>query len=509
MFAFALWDDTQQKLFLARDRFGKKPLVYAEVNGTFIFASELKALLKYPGIRKDIDYPALDLYLSLQYIPSPHTIFKQIRKLPPAHTLTWKKGEIRLRRYWDLAFLPKTQMNETEAIRAMMAKLRESVELRLIADVPLGAFLSGGKDSSTIVGLMSELSSTPVKTFSIGFEDDDVSELPYARQTAKLFHCDHHEFVVKADAVGLLPKLAWHYGDPLADSSALPSYYISEKTRQHVTVALNGDGGDESFAGYPRYQAMKFLQYWIRVPQTVRQTISSALRIFPDGTPPQSLSWRLKRLISLGLTDPSNAYLDSLSFFREEQKMSLYTDFLKQATGVAPAASYIKNALESGSRFQGTDVFLYTDFITYLPENLMVKMDIASMANSLETRSPFLDHEFVELVASFPESWKLKGWTQKKYLLNKALKGWLPDSILKRPKQGFALPMSRWLRGPLKDYARGVLLSQGCLGRGFFRKEGVEQILLENESGRHDRSYHIWALLMLEHWCQAYIDSPS
>lgn len=509
MFAFAIWDDEKQTLFMARDRFGKKPLVYAEVNGSFIFASELKALLKYPGIHKDIDYPSIDLYLSLQYIPSPHTIFRQIRKLPPAHTLRWKGGKFQIQRYWEPNFLPKTEMSMEEAIQAMMAKLRESVELRMLADVPLGAFLSGGKDSSIIVGLMSEISSSPVQTFSIGFQDERFSELPYAKIVAHHFRCDHHEFVVKADAIELLPKLAWHYGEPYADSSALPSYYVSQLTRQNVTVALNGDGGDESFAGYPRYQAMKFLRYWRQLPPFLRQAVYQGVRMIPDGPPPQSLTWRIKRLLRLGVTDPELVYLESLCFFREDQKTFLYTDFLKGAIGQAQAPRYLRSALDRGQRFSGTDIYLFTDMLTYLPENLMVKMDIASMANCLETRSPFLDHEFVELVASFPESWKLKGLTQKKYLLNKAVRGWLPDEIMSRPKQGFALPMSQWFLGPLKSYARDLLLSDRFMGRGLFRKEGMERLFHENESRQADRSYHIWALLMLEHWFQVCIDKSD
>jgi asparagine synthase (glutamine-hydrolysing) len=507
MFAFAIWDEEKQQLLMARDRFGKKPLVYAEVDGSLVFASELKALLKYPGIHKDIDYPAIDLYLSLQYIPSPWTIFRQIRKLPAAHTLIWKQGRIRIERYWEPHFLPKTTLSERDAMAAMMAKLRESVELRMIADVPLGAFLSGGKDSSMIVGLMSQISSSPVKTFSIGFEEETVSELPYARRVADHFGCDHHEFVVKTDAIELLPKLAWHYGEPYADSSAVPSYYVSLMTRQYVTVALNGDGGDESFAGYPRYQAMKFIRYWNHLPLALRKALDRSLSWIPDGPPPTSLIWRFKRLLRMGASDAELAYLNSLCFFREDQKVPLYSGLLRQTTGHARAASYLNGILERAKVLGETDRYLYTDMLTYLPEDLLVKMDIASMANGLETRSPFLDHEFVELVAGFPESWKLKGFTGKKHLLTEAAKGWIPDSILRRPKQGFALPMAQWFRGPLMKHARAMLLSDRFIDRGLFRREGLEALFSEHESGRIDRSYHLWALLMLEYWYQVYIDT--
>jgi asparagine synthase (glutamine-hydrolysing) len=442
----------------------------------------------------------------LQYIPSPHTIFSQIRKLPPAHTLLWKNGEIRIQRYWDPPFLPKTTMDETEAAQAMMAKLRESVELRMIADVPLGAFLSGGKDSSTVVGLMSELSSKPIKTFTIGFEEDPFSELPYARKIAKHFGTDHHEFVVKPDAVELLPKLAWYYGEPFGDSSALPSYYVSKMTRQHVTVALNGDGGDETLAGYPRYQAMKFMAGWRGVPKTLRRGLLQALRAWPDHASPHSWLWRIKRLLNLGLDQASTEYLDTLCFFQEQQKAGLYSEFMKNQTGHPSAPDYLNAVLERARALPGIDRYLYTDLLTYLPECLMVKMDIASMANSLEARSPFLDHEFVELVGRFPDRWKLRGLTQTKYILQKALQGWVPDSILRRKKQGFSVPMSAWFRGNLRPYVSATLLSEKAVSRGLFQKGAVQRLIEETASGKRDHSYGLWALLMLEQWYRVYID---
>lgn len=506
MFAFAIWDKRDQSLYLARDRFGKKPLVYAKLPDTLLFASEAKALLKHPLIHKDIHFPAIDLYLSYQYIPSPHTIFRQIKKLPPAHWARWKNGHLKLQPYWEPSFLPKTTLSMEEAGRHMMETLREATRLRMIADVPLGAFLSGGKDSSIVVGLMSELSSTPVKTFSIGFEEETFSELPYARMVAKHFHCDHHEFVVKPDAMEILPKLAWHYGEPYADSSALPSYYVSKMTRQHVTVALNGDGGDENFAGYPRYQAMKFMKFLGRLPRSLRQGLFAMADLFPDGTPPFSMAWRIKRLLRLGLANPRTVYLDTLCYFREEEKRPLYSDFMRQQVveGLAPA--YIDEFLSRAKDLPGIDAFLYTDMRTYLPECLMVKMDIASMANSLETRSPFLDHEFVNVVAQFPPEWKLKGLHASKYILSQTTRGWLPDEILNRKKQGFTLPMSNWFRGPLKKHVRDMLLSNRAMSRGLFRREAIERILVENETGRSNHSYHLWALLMLEHWYHVYID---
>jgi asparagine synthase (glutamine-hydrolysing) len=509
MFAFAIWDTQKKTLFAARDRLGKKPFVYATVGSTFLFASELRALLKHPGIHKEIDYGSIDLYLTYQYIPSPRTIFQQIQKLPPAHSLLWEKGEVTVKRYWEPRFLPKTSMSFNEASAQMMAKLREATKLRMISDVPLGAFLSGGKDSSIIVGLMSELSSTPVKTFSIGFEEQDLSELPFARTVAKHFGCDHHEFVVKPDMVELLPKLAWHYSEPFADSSALPSYYVSQITRQHVTVALNGDGGDEAMAGYPRYKAMKFLQIWQKLPIHLRKSLFKLADLVPDGPPPASISWRLKRLLRLGLSDSRSIYSDSLCIFREEQKTPIYSDFMRQTLANQFAPDYLNHILSQGLKYPGLDAYLYADLIAYLPECLMTKMDIASMANSLEARSPFLDHEFLELVAGFPSSWKLRGIHSSKHILTQAANGWLPDSILNRRKQGFAIPMSHWFKGKLKSYVEDTLLSKKALSRNLFRPEGLKMMLNSNLAGKTDYSYQLWTLLMLEHWYKVYIDTPD
>ncbi len=506
MFAFAIWDKRKQSLFLARDRFGKKPLVYADLPGAFVFGSELKALLKHPEFHKDIDYKAIDNYLTYQYIPSPQTIFLQARKLPPAHTLTWKAGKISLRRYWDVDYEPKTTLSFQEAGEAMVAKLRESVKLRMIADVPLGAFLSGGRDSSAVVGLMSELSTQPVKTFSIGFEEAEYSELSYARVVAKHFHTDHHEFIVKPETIDVLPKLAWHYSEPYADSSALPSYYVCKMTRQHVTVALNGDGGDETLGGYPRYQAMKFMMAWSKVPRLMRQAMFKAFSLVPDGNPPHSLPWKMKRLLRMGLDDPRTLYLDSLCYFHEEQKQELYSALMKERVQGHFSPDYVNSILKQTTSFSGIDPFLYTDLHSYLPECLMVKMDIASMANSLETRSPFLDHEFVELTASFPSSWKLKGLTHPKYIFDKAFKNRLPHEVITRGKQGFGIPIAKWFRGDLKNYLETTLMSPRALSRGLFEKFALERLLQEHHSLKKDHSYRLWALLMLEQWHQVYMD---
>jgi asparagine synthase (glutamine-hydrolysing) len=413
---------------------------------------------------------------------------------------------VTLRPYWDLSYIPKTYLSFKEAGQQMVEKLKEAVQLRMIADVPLGAFLSGGRDSSAVVGLMSELSSRPVKTFSIGFEEQEFSELGYARTVAEYFHTEHQEFIVKPETMDILPKLAWYYSEPYADSSALPSYYVSKVTRQHVTVALNGDGGDETLAGYPRYQAMKFMMLWSKIPRGLRDTFFQALCRLPEGNPPHSFIWKLKRLFRMGLNDPRTLYLDSLCYFHEDQKQSLYTPFMKEQTRDVSAPDYINGLLQHARNFPGIDPFLYTDLRSYIPECLMVKMDIASMANSLETRSPFLDHEFVELTASFPSSWKLHGLFHPKYIFDKAFKGRLPDKVIQRGKQGFGVPISRWFRGNLKNYLEGMLLSEKALSRGLFQKAALERYLADNATLKQDHSYRLWALLMLEQWYQVYMD---
>jgi asparagine synthase (glutamine-hydrolysing) len=508
MFAFALWDRPRKRLFLARDRMGKKPLVYTALPGNGIaFASEAKALLEHPDVSREIDREAIDLYLTYQYIPSPYTIFKSIRKLPPAHFAVWEDGKMRLERYWDVSFKKKTTLSVHEATDELMDKLRESVKLRMIADVPLGAFLSGGIDSGLIVGLMSEVSTQPVKTYSIGFEDQAYSELPFARLVAKKFGCDHHEFIVKPETAEILPRLAWHYGEPFADPSALPSYIVARETRRHVTVALNGDGGDENFAGYYRYAAMRLLKGWDHLPQGVRHLLGTLAREVSIRDTPNSNFWRLRRLMMLGDQSPPERYLRLVDIYTKDQKQALYSNPMREQMASKDARSYLFSVLANAQADDnGIDPYLYADLRTYLPECLMTKMDIASMAVSLETRSPMLDHEFIELVATLPPEWKWKPLLQTKWILRQGLKNWLPDSILQRGKQGFGIPVGQWFRGELKGYTESVLLSSQAEKRGYFDPVQVRRMLTEHQTRRHDHSERLWALLMLELWHQVYID---
>jgi len=508
MFAFAVWDQAKGRLFLARDRIGKKPLVYAEGPGFLAFASELRSLLVWPGVRREVDPVAVDLFLSLQYIPSPKTIYKHVRKLPPGHTLVWENGKASVERYWQLPLgEPPVTRDLDEACAMIRDKLRECVKLRMISEVPLGAFLSGGVDSSIIVALMSELSDKPVKTFSIGFKEEAFSELPYAREVAEACGTDHQELIVTADMADVLPKLAWHYGEPYADASALPSYYVARETRRHVTVALNGDGGDENFAGYVRYFAMKAARLFDLAPGPVRAGLRNMAEFLPDKSAPVSFPWKLKRFLrSAVFTDLARRHLKMVCFFSEEDKKGLYTPRMLAALGKEPAAErYLAAAFERGKGEDFVNRMLFADMTTYLPEDLMVKMDIATMANSLEGRSPFLDHEFMELVFNFPGDWKLKGLSRHKWILKRAFADKLPKAIQKRGKMGFGIPLGPWFRGQLKDYWREHVLSPEALARGYFEKAALQEIFDEHQSGRRDHGYRMWALLMLELWHRQYM----
>lgn len=506
MFAFAIWDKKKRRLFIARDRIGKKPLVYAErPDGTLVFGSELRCLFALaPSLPRDTDPTAIDMYLSLQYIPSPITAYKAVKKLPPAHTLTWQDGRVTVERYWDLPFgAPHVTDDVEEAKRLLREKLTESVKLRLISDVPLGAFLSGGVDSSIVVALMAGLSSKPVKTFSIGFDEERFSETHYAKMVADKYKTDHTEFVVKPEMADVLPKLAWHYGEPYADASALPTYYVSRETRKFVTVALNGDGGDENFGGYLRYFAMKAARVTDALPGPVLGALRAGTELLPEYNAPYGTVWRAKRFLrSALLNDLPGRHLKMICYFAEDDKPSLYAPEFVSALGssMGAAKGYMERAFKATEGEDFVNRMLAVDFKTYLPECLMAKVDVASMACSLEGRSPLLDHEFVELAYRMPGEWKLKGLRGHKWIFKEAFKDLLPPEILTRGKMGFGIPLGTWFRGPLKDYWADHVLSKDGLGRGYFTEKGLRGLWDEHQSGRRDHGYRLWALLMLELW---------
>lgn len=506
MFAFAIWDERSRVLFLARDRLGKKPLFYTFVQDTFIFASEIKALLKHPSVKKDINLKAIDYYLTYQYIPAPMSIFKGIYALLPAHGMTvYENRKHSINSYWEIEFKQKTHLSLHEAEEVLLYKLREAVRARMISDVPLGAFLSGGIDSSIVVALMSEYSEKPVKTFSIGFEEESFSEIIYARQIARKFNTDHHEFIVKPDAVEILPKLVWHFEQPYADASALPTYYLARETRKHVTVVLNGDGGDENFAGYLRHSAHCIAS---GITNAVPSFIWSSLyRILPEIAHQRSLFRYFKRFTQAAGESPARRNLLWHCMFRNELKDSIYSESMKEELKNVKAYSFMENVYRDAHVNTMLDAVLYTDIKTYLPFDLLVKMDIATMAHSLEARSPFLDHEFMEWTATLPPSYKMHLY-KGKYILKKCFKQVLPASILKRRKMGFGVPLEHWFRSTcLNTFMKEALLSSRSIGRGYFKEKAIEKLIQEHEQKKFDHGYHLWSLLMLEMWHKVFMDS--
>ncbi len=507
MFAFAIWDERKEELFLARDRVGKKPLLYAHVGDQLIFGSEFSALLLHPDIGREVLPEAIHHYLSFMCVPAPLTAYRQIKKLEPGHSLRFTRtGEIKLERYWQPDFTKKVKLSEEEAGERVVELLRDAVRVRLMSEVPLGAFLSGGIDSSTVVALMSEVSSTPVKTFAIGFEEQDFSELHHARRVAEHVGAEHHEFIVRPDALAILPTLVEHYGEPYADSSAIPTYYVARETRRHVTVALNGDGGDECFAGYERYAAMRMAERYRRLPGALRAgVIEQAISLLPSSELRRSRVRDLQRFIKAASLPTVERYARWVSVLDRGAKDELYTDnFRRQLNGhesVDQLAPWFASVNGAGV----VDAALLTDTMTYLPNDLLVKVDIATMAVSLEARSPFLDHHVIEFAASLPERYKLRGLTTK-YLLKRVLRKLLPAENIDRRKMGFGVPITHWLRGELQGFLRETLLSERSLKRGLFKPVAVARLVDEHTARQKDHAHQLWTLLMLELWFQRFID---
>jgi asparagine synthase (glutamine-hydrolysing) len=506
MFAFAVWDTATQRLFLARDRLGKKPLFYRLDQDGIAFASEAKCFLGDEGFDPRPDARALALYLAYGYVPDPWSAFEGVHKLPPAHYAIFEDGRLTTCRYWQLRYRPKSELSEAEATERLLELLGEAVRLRLISDVPLGAFLSGGVDSSVVVALMARLGTGAVRTFSIGFEDEEFDELRYARLVARRYGTVHEEFVVRPDAASVLPTLAWHYGEPFADASAIPTYYLAQLTRRHVTVALNGDAGDESFAGYTRYIPAPKAAWYGRTPAPLRRALAAAGRLAPVPQQSASLGARATRWVEVMQGSRQARYAESMMCLDSALRRRLCTNaFL---AGSPDPAAVVLGAYAATDADQITDAMMHVDIQTYLPGDILVKVDIATMAHGLEGRSPFLDHELMEFAASLPVDYKLRGG-EKKHLLRRAARSLVPGALLDRPKKGFSVPLARWFRGELRDLAFDVLLSHRTAQRGIVSPARVERLLRDHCEGRYDWHVPIWTLLMLELWFRECVDGRA
>ncbi len=512
MFAFGVWDRPRQTLFLARDRIGKKPLFHAQVDGQWVFASELQALLRHPGLAREVDWAAVDEYLTYGYVPAPRTIFRGVHKLPPAHWLRLKAGadgpaSPHIERYWRLSYEPKLALSEAAAAEGLLEVLTGAVRLRMIADVPLGALLSGGLDSGIVVALMSRLSSRPIKTFSIGFEEQRFNELPAARLVAERYGTEHHELIVRPNALEVLPTLVRHYGEPFADSSAIPTYYVARLTREHVTVALTGDGGDECLAGYERYAAGLAADRYARTPEAVRRLVDPLARLIPRSAPRRSRLGQARRFLQMAGQPTPERYLGWVGYLPTDGKPALYSSEFREHLAGYRAEEWLLDQWQQVSRdgLEPLDTMLALDVETYLPNDLLVKMDIATMASSLEARSPFLDHKVMEFCAALPGGYKVSGTRLKRLLRNVGAR-LLPKETLARRKSGFVAPVGDWMRRDLRGWTEDLLLSPRALKRGYFQPEALRQLVDGHLEGREDRSFELWALLWLELWHQEFMD---
>jgi asparagine synthase (glutamine-hydrolysing) len=512
MFAFALWDRNQQTLFMARDRLGVKPMYYALLDdGTLLFGSELKSLLAHGDLRRDIDPLAVEEYFALGYVAEPRTIFKQANKLPPAHTLTIRRGQPMREpvAYWDVKFSLDNPISEADARAELVGRLKESVRLRMIAEVPLGAFLSGGVDSSAVVATMAGLSADPVNTCSIAFDDPAFNESAFAQKVADRYHTNHRVETVKSDDFDLIDTLARLYDEPYADSSAIPTYRVCQLARKHVTVALSGDGGDESLGGYRRYR-MHLIEERMRsaLPISVRRPVFGAMgKIYPkaDWAPRM---FRAKTTFQ-GLARSSvEAYFHTISILRDPMREQLFSPRFKiELAGYSAHEVFNQHAARVGTD-DPLALIQYLDLKTYLVGDINTKVDRASMAHSLEVREPLMDHELVEWLATLPSRHKICG-QEGKYLLKKAMDPYLPQDVLYRPKMGFAVPLARWFRGPLKQRVRDAVLGRRLQATGWFNTAYLQHLVEAHQSGARDYSAPLWTLLMFEAFLRQVVDDTD
>jgi asparagine synthase (glutamine-hydrolysing) len=503
MFSFAIWDKRERKLFMARDRVGVKPLHYCLAGDTLVFASEIKSILQHPAVNRDVNLEAVSDFLTFGYVPDPASAFQGILKLMPGHTLTFKDGRLSTRCYWDFQYdqvgasePAREESYYTERIRELIA---ESVKLRLVSDVPLGAFLSGGIDSSTVVAMMALEMDRPVKTFSIGFADSNFDELHYARITARHFNTEHHEFIVTPDVCKIVEEIIWHHDEPFADVSSIPTYIVSKMAREHVTVVLSGDGGDELFGGYDRYLIDRKREVFGRIPRFLRRNLLlRASRAIPQST----YGKNFLRNIAL---DPDARYVDSISYFDQDAKRNLLSLDVRRWLAGNDSSDEFRRLLAVPHSSERLDHLLYLDSKTYLPGDILTKVDRMSMAHSIEAREPLLDHKLIEFVQTIPASLKLRGMVGK-HILKSAVRGLIPDEIIDRQKQGFGVPIKRWFNNELRELLYDTLTDTRTQQRGYFNQKVIEEIVDEHRRCRRDNSTHLWGLLTLELWHRAFID---
>lgn len=493
MFAFAIWDSRQRSVFLARDRLGIKPLFYRATDDHLLFASELKSLMQDPQVPRSLNLEAVRFYLTYGYVPGDSCIFHGISKLPPGYTLTWRDGKVRTSQYWEVSFDPGPTLSDADYIDRLIPTLREAVALHMRSDVPVGILLSGGVDSSTVVALASSEASARIKTFSVGFAEEDYSELAWARQIADRYKTDHLEIIVRDKDVSVLPDIVWHLDEPFADPSALPTYFVCREAAKHVRVCLTGDGADEVFAGYPRYREARAYRYVDWVPKPVRQAVCTSV-----GSVMPAEMWGRGLLERIG-ADAAGRYLETVGVFSVKESAALLS--------ATATSSRLTRNLEAYFPGEGRDLLTcmqHADQKTYLPDDILVKADRMSMQNSLEIRPPFLDHRIVEFGNNLPSTLKVRGTTGK-YILKRALSAYLPPETLNRRKMGFGIPIKHWFREGLEGPAEDMLLGPLSRSTQFLNRRAVSDLLRAHQRGMRDLSRRIWSLVVLEQWCRSYL----
>jgi asparagine synthase (glutamine-hydrolysing) len=505
MFALALWDARSRTLLAARDRAGEKPLYWTQTSRGLLLASEVKALLVRPEVARELDPDAIDQFLTYEYVIAPRTILKGVHKLPAGHYLTYRDGVVEIHRYWDAAAVRVREWKEDEAAEALRQALRHATVSQMMADVPLGAFLSGGIDSSTIVAFMSEASLQPVNSFSIGFDDGTYNELPYARDIAALFKTNHRERTVSPDLNALFERLVIHLDEPFADVSLFPTFLVSQLAREHVTVALSGDGGDELFGGYDAYQAQALSMRYARMGETFLPTLAAVAAALPPTEKKKGLVNKFKRFTLGAIQAPEDlGHYRWMVYLSPRAKRRLYTPGLRGALAASDVYAPVRQALK---RYGSDDLLnrqLYTDLLLYLADDILVKVDRMSMATSLETRAPFLDADVMELAFSMPGHFKVRSG-DRKWILKRAMRDLLPNRILSRPKEGFSIPMKNWLRRELKPLMQTLLAPERVAARGLFNPNEVSRLVEAHVAGRENHAHTLFPLMVLERWCAEHL----